>query len=71
MNWNIQKRVYVLLSNSAARSGVRRPEPWVYFESPEKQIQMHEKLLSWWKANQTKLVLYDPWYDGLKAEKIE
>jgi hypothetical protein len=68
---NLQKRLYVLLSNSAAQSGVRQPEPWSYFDSPVEQVYKNLRLISWWKTNETRLVLYDPWYEGLKAEKIE
>jgi len=68
---NLQKRLLVLFSNSAATSGVRQPEPWRYVEDESAQIRLHEDLVRWWNANASDLVLEDPWFDEWRRLKIE
>lgn len=68
---NLQKRLLVLLSNSAAGSGVPQPGRWGYVEDQDEQLRVHENLVDWWNTNSAKLVLRDPWLDEWKRQKIE
>lgn len=68
---NLQKRLLVLFSNSAAASGVLQPERWRYVQDQEEQLRVHEDLVKWWNANASTIVLKDPWFDEWKRLKIE
>jgi hypothetical protein len=68
---NLQKRLLVLFSNSAAASGVHQPEPWRYVGDQDEQLRVHDDLVKWWNANASNLVLKDPWFDEWKRLKIE
>jgi hypothetical protein len=68
---NLQKRLLVLFSNSAAQSGVSQPEHWRYVRDQDDQLVVYENLVQWWNSNATKIVLRDPWFDDWKRQKIE
>jgi len=68
---NLQKRLLVLLSNSAARGGLQQPDAWTYEERPDDQLRVYQKLIAWWNENEMKLTLWDPWFEELKEKKIE
>jgi hypothetical protein len=62
---NLQKRVLVLLSNSAHAGGVPQPS------LPEDDARRLEYLARWWKAHGEKVVLRDPWLGVLEKQKID
>ncbi len=68
---NLQKRLLVLFSNSAAVSGVPQPERWRYVQDQDEEVRVYEDLVEWWNTNSTKLVLSDPWFDEWRQQKIE
>lgn len=73
---NLQKRLRVLLSNAASASGVPQPpsSPKEYAEWSERMLiqkQWHEALVNWWKANQEKITLADPWAKILEDQKVD
>jgi hypothetical protein len=64
---NLQKRVLVLLSNSAWRSGVVQP-PAVNLGE---EGAAFDPLAGWWKAHAEKLEMYDPWRAILDKQKVD
>jgi hypothetical protein len=70
VHMNLQKRLVVLFSNSAARSRVAQPPKWRSAEE-EGQGEVYLDYLKWWNQNQERLELWDPWLDDLKRQKIE
>jgi hypothetical protein len=70
VHWDLQKRLNVLLSNSAKHSGIPQPPRWRYADEDE-QIQVYGEYLVWWNKNQARLKLWDPWLENLKRQKIE
>jgi hypothetical protein len=62
---NLQKRVLVLLSNSARAGGVPQPAP------PGQPPSSFDALVTWWQNNREKLVLNDPWLPILEKQKID
>ncbi len=73
---NLQKRLRVLLSNVANASGVSQPPspPKEYpdqSEIIEIQKQWHEGLVSWWRENQEKIILVDPWAGILEEQRVD
>jgi hypothetical protein len=71
LHLNLQKRLLVLFSNSAARSGVPQPERWRFIRDQVDQLRFHESLVKWWETYESKLVLWDPWFDTWMSQKIE
>lgn len=73
---NLQKRLRVLLSNVASRSGVPQP-PASPKEVPEWgersviQKQWHEALVAWWRENEARITLVDPWAKLLEEQKVD
>jgi hypothetical protein len=75
---NLQKRLSVLLSNSAAASRIAQPSP-PHSESnvdseadlSKFQAQTHEYFRSWWNANQETIVMANPWAEILENQKID
>ncbi len=55
---NLQKRLPVLLSNSAKASGVPGP-------------QKEADIRAWWIENREKIRLSDPWLETLEKQKID
>jgi hypothetical protein len=69
---NLQKRVLVLLSNSAKASGVAQPAPPVLKRrSPESQRLIYDYHLNWWWKNRSRIVLHDPWFPMLKEQRVD
>jgi hypothetical protein len=62
---NLQKRVLVLLSNSARASGVPQPAP------PGQPASSFDSLLAWWKKHGDRLVVKDPWLGILEQQKVD
>jgi len=62
---NLQKRVLVLLSNSAQASGVTQPLP------PGQPASSFDSIVTWWQKYGDKLVLNDPWLGILEKQKID
>ena len=62
---NLQKRVLVLLSNSARASGVPQPAP------PGQPPSSFDSLLAWWKKHGDTLVVSDPWLPILEQQKVD
>jgi hypothetical protein len=62
----------VLLSNSAAQSGVAQPPSKVHPEKGETALEAREKAMSkWWKSVSDTIVLKDPWLEELAEQKID
>ncbi len=75
---NLQKRLLVLLSNSADKSGVAQPSPPrgeldadSEAELSKAQTKAYEYFRSWWNANQKEIVMSDPWADILEKQKVD
>ena len=62
---NLQKRVLVLLSNSAQAGGVPQPAP------PGQPPSSFDTLLAWWKKHGDALALNDPWLGILERQKVD
>jgi hypothetical protein len=62
---NLQKRVLVLLSNSARAGGV--PQPAL----PENEEKRLDALLKWWKQHAEKITPQDPWLKLLEKQKVD
>lgn len=62
---NLQKRVLVLLSNSAQASGA--PQPLL----PGQPASSFDSIVTWWQKYADKLVLNDPWLGILEKQKID
>ena len=73
---NLQKRLRVLLSNTARVSGMAPPPApsKEYVEGKELEMvqrEFHGNLLKWWEENQAKLALRDPWLPTLEKDKVD
>jgi hypothetical protein len=69
---NLQKRLMVLLSNSAKASGLAQPDPpAVSTEKPESYKGLYRFYTQWWEANKEKMTLSDPWLPILKQKKVD
>ncbi len=69
---NLQKRVLVLLSNSAKASGVAQPTPPVVKRrTSESRPLIYSYYLHWWWENRSRIVLHDPWLETLKKQKVD
>jgi len=74
---NLQKRLSVLLSNSADKSGLSQPPspPSKHFSGRDEraaiQTQYHMDMVAWWKANRDNIELHDPWLPTLEKQKID
>lgn len=62
---NLQKRVLVLLSNSAGSSGVPQPAP------PGEPPSSFDSFLAWWEKYGDTLALNDPWLVILEQQKVD
>jgi hypothetical protein len=62
---NLQKRVLVLLSNSARAGGAPQPAP------PGQPPRSFDHVVAWWKQHGDKLVLGDPWLAVLEKQKVD
>ncbi|MHC4528162.1 MAG: hypothetical protein ACYS29_09820, partial [Planctomycetota bacterium] len=78
---NLQKRLMVLLSNSARKSELPQPtppedspgrEPKHTRRSPEDRSKtIYEYFAEWWRKNEANLTLDDPWLAELKKQKVD
>ena len=76
---NLQLRLLVLLSNSAAKSGVAQPNPTMQeprFDADEQTMKKYQEslrkyYLDWWSENQSKIQMHDPWLKALEAKKVD
>lgn len=70
---NMFNRMQVLLSNSAAISGV--PQPPLYANSVLEYNSSHRDtltpLINWWKDNESKIILSDVWMKELRYTGVE
>jgi hypothetical protein len=62
---NLQKRVLVLLSNSARAGNVPQPS------LPEAEGEQFDSLVDWWKRHGAMAVLHDPWVRLLEKQKVD
>ncbi len=74
VNRLFQCRANVLLSNSASHSGIAPPalallDSDQYHFDPRKTL--YEPWLKWWKENEVRLKLHDPWLERLDAQGID
>jgi hypothetical protein len=65
LHGNLQKRILVLLSNTAHASNIPRPS------LPEDEKQQMNYLADWWKRYGDKAVLQDPWLKVLEPQKVD
>jgi hypothetical protein len=62
---NLQKRLLVLLSNSAQSSGVEMPHFQLGGDDGGKPIKQ------WWSQVKSKIKLHDPWLELLEKQKVD
>jgi hypothetical protein len=70
---NLQKRVQVLLSNSARVSGLEPPQitDLEWGRAGERVSERTSSYLVWFRANRDKLKLTDPWLEQLQRQKVD
>jgi hypothetical protein len=72
---NLQKRVLVLLSNTAKKNGLPRPDFPQSASSAEAtdayMRRVYESLRSWWNTHQDNASLYDPWLPLFEEQKVD
>ena len=71
---SLQSRILVLLSNSAMRSHVAQPGRWfrgMFLSEDTDQVPIYNHYLEWWRTNESKLTLFDPWLKVLERQKVE
>lgn len=68
---NLQKRLLVLLSNSASRSNLPQPWPPSTIGADQRGPKRHAHLLRWWKEHSDRISLGDPWLETLVKQKID
>jgi hypothetical protein len=75
---NLQLRLLVLLSNSAAASGLPQPSPPAEpnYEAGEAAFKKHQEeyyryFVRWWGENREKIELRDPWLETLARQKVD
>lgn len=70
---NLQKRVQVLLSNSARASGVEPPRitDLEGEQAGDRVAVRASSYLIWFRANRDKLKLTDPWLEQLRQQKVD
>jgi hypothetical protein len=69
---NLQKRLIVLLSNTAEASGLKQPRPQaVEMDNEGQQSKIYQSYQSWWKANADKATITDPWLPILEKQKVD
>jgi hypothetical protein len=64
----LQARVWELLSNSAARSGV--PFPFSGEDEYDSEA-VYGGLIAWWLGNGHRIQMHDPWFESLARERID
>jgi hypothetical protein len=69
---NLQKRLMVLLSNTAKASNLSQPTPPEYEREDEaNQKKIYDAYQEWWKANGEKAAISDPWLPLLGKQKVD
>jgi hypothetical protein len=76
---NLQLRMVVFMSNSAAASGLAQPKPPMTEPGYEVdadtfkkyQASLHKFYLDWWRENESKIKLTDPWLSELEKQKVD
>lgn len=75
---NLQLRLTILLSNSAAASDLPQPSPphepgYDADADTRKKYQdsLYRYYVEWWQANQSKIQLSDPWLKLLEQQKVD
>ncbi len=69
---NLQKRLIVLLSNSAKASGLILVDTSDMDQAMRIPLDdLHAKLTTWWTANQKNIVIHDPWLPHCEAQKVD
>lgn len=69
---NLQKRLMVLLSNSAKASGLPQPMPPPVHEEKEESFQeLHKFYVGWWDLNRGRLIVRDPWLGMPASQKVD
>ncbi|MEX2381722.1 MAG: hypothetical protein WD490_05015 [Opitutales bacterium] len=76
---NLQLRLHVLLSNTAAASNL--PQPYFHLPQPRSsegepddaidRDAIYQYLLTWWKKHQRHATLHDPWLATMELQKID
>ena len=73
---NLQARLAVLLSNSAASSGVEAPPGWSRWEPPYDDPRTRDNIrwleyVNWWAKVRDRIQLYDPWLPESIRQRID
>lgn len=72
---NLQKRLLVLLSNSAKKSGVTQPLDGFVYTGEYNETLFAQKqaafLKSWWQKHELQITLSDPWLPLLEEQKVD
>ena len=72
---NLQKRVQVLLSNSARASGLEPPQTadleWEQASNQVAERASDSSYVIWFRANRDRLKLTDPWLEQLRQQKVD
>jgi hypothetical protein len=71
---NLQKRVLVLLSNSAKASSVDQPGRCcrqLFAGEPGPTPDVYEYYRRWWEKNESRMKLADPWFQDLQRAKAD
>ena len=63
---NLQKRLTVLLSNTARHSGLPQPDL-----GTRRDANPHQLLTAWWNKYKDKAILHDPWLGVLDKQKVD
>lgn len=76
---NLQLRLLILLSNSAAASKLEQPRPSVNEPGYDASEEVYKSYVEnvrryytgWWQANKDKITLSDPWRETLDKQKVD
>jgi hypothetical protein len=71
---NLILRLLVLLSNSAAKSGVASPFARDLMDGEHVDIRsarLEENLRAWWNEHRARVTMHDPWFAELEKQKID
>jgi hypothetical protein len=72
---DMEKRLRVLLSNSARHSGLQQPP--LLGGSPDSEtleaahLRRFEEVKKWWDESLDKIILFDPWLEALDKQKVD
>jgi hypothetical protein len=71
---NLQRRLMVLLSNSAQKSGLPQPPKASNDENQSGQSyfrRLYSYYRSWWQEHSENVVIHDPWLAELEKQKVD